>query len=84
VSYSSSKTEAKSTTTQRLSLKSGSTLQKGFVPPTGGSLAMYNLSGLAYYRHSDQGSMLCVDTLQAMYFDGAAYTPFSEHFPHLR
>ena len=37
----------------KLALMSGSSLQKGFVPLTGGTMAVYNSSGLAYYRHSD-------------------------------
>ena len=65
----------------KLALMSGSTLQKGFVPLTGGSMAVYNSSGLAYYRHSDWvGSSRFASTpSRAMYFDGA-YAPFGEPY----
>ncbi len=59
----------------------GSTLQKGFVPLTGGSMAVYNSSGLAYYRHSDWlGSSRFASTpSRTLYFDGA-YAPFGEAY----
>jgi RHS repeat-associated protein len=60
---------------------SGQTLQKGFVPLAGGSMAVYNSSGLAYYRHSDWlGSSRFASTpARALYFDGA-YGPFGESY----
>ncbi len=65
----------------KLALMSGSTLQKGFVPLTGGSMAVYNSSGLAYYRHSDWiGSSRFASTpSRTMYSDGA-YAPFGEPY----
>ncbi len=65
----------------KLALMSGTTLQKGFVPLTGGAAAVYNSSGLAYYRHSDWlgSSRFASTTSQTMYFDGA-YAPFSEPY----
>lgn len=65
----------------KLALMNGSTLQKGFVPLTGGSMAVYNSSGLAYYRHSDWiGSSRFASTpSRTMYFDGA-YAPFGEPY----
>jgi RHS repeat-associated protein len=60
---------------------SGQTLQKAFVPLAGGSMAVYNSSGLAYYRHSDWlGSSRFASTpARALYFDGA-YAPFGESY----
>ena len=65
----------------KLALMSGSTLQRGFVPLTGGSVAVYNSSGLAYYRHSDWiGSSRFASTpSRTLYFDGA-YGPFGESY----
>jgi len=65
----------------KFALMTGSSLQKGFVPLTGGSMAVYNSSGLAYYRHSDWlGSSRFASTpSRAMYFDGA-YGPFGEPY----
>jgi RHS repeat-associated protein len=63
----------------KLALMSGSALQKGFVPLTGGAMAVYNSSGLAYYRHSDWlGSARVGSTAsRTLYFD-LAYAPFGE------
>ncbi|HXQ27062.1 MAG TPA: RHS repeat-associated core domain-containing protein [Candidatus Acidoferrales bacterium] len=65
----------------KLALMTGSTLQKGFVPLTGGTMAVYNSTGLAYYRHSDWiGSSRFASTpSRAMYSDGA-YAPFGETY----
>ena len=65
----------------KLGLMSGSTLQKGLVALTGGSLAVYNSSGLAYYRHADWlGSSRFGSTpSRAMYSDGS-YGPFGEPY----
>jgi RHS repeat-associated protein len=65
----------------KLAIMSGQSLQKGFVPLAGGSTAVYNSSGLAYYRHSDWlGSSRFASTpARAMYFDGA-YAPFGENY----
>jgi RHS repeat-associated protein len=65
----------------KLALMNGSTLQKGFVPLTGGSMAVYNSSGLAYYRHADwlKSSRFSSTPGRAMYFDGA-YAPFGEPY----
>jgi RHS repeat-associated protein len=55
--------------------------QKGYVPLTGGSMAVYNSSGLAYYRHSDWigSSRLASTPTRSIYFDGA-YAPFGEGY----
>jgi RHS repeat-associated protein len=65
----------------KLAIMSGQTLQKAFVPLSGGSVAVYNSSGLAYYRHSDWvGSSRFASTpARALYFDGA-YAPFGENY----
>ncbi len=66
----------------KLGLMTGaSTLQKGYVPLTGGTMAVYNSSGLAFYRHSDWegSSRFASTTSRTMYFDGA-YAPFGEPY----
>jgi RHS repeat-associated protein len=65
----------------KLAIMSGTSIQKGFVKLPGGSVAVYNSSGLAYYRHSDWlGSSRFASTpSRTMYFDGA-YAPFGEAY----
>jgi RHS repeat-associated protein len=65
----------------KLALMTAQTLQKAFVPLTGGSVAVYNSSGLAYYRHSDWlgSSRLASTPTRTMFFDGA-YAPFGEPY----
>jgi RHS repeat-associated protein len=65
----------------KLAIMNGTTLTKAFVPLSGGSFAVYNSSGLAYYRHSDWlGSSRFASTpARALYFDGA-YAPFGENY----
>ena len=65
----------------KFAIMSGATLQKAFVPLTGGSQAVYTSSGLAYYRHSDWiGSSRFASTpTRTMYYDGA-YAPFGEAY----
>ena len=65
----------------KLALMSGQTLTKAFVPLTGGSMAVYNSSGLAYYRHSDWigTSRFASTPSRALYYDGA-YAPFGESY----
>jgi RHS repeat-associated protein len=65
----------------KLALMSGQTLTKAFVPLSGGSVAVYNTGGLAYYRHSDWlGSSRFASTpTRTLYFDGA-YAPFGENY----
>jgi RHS repeat-associated protein len=67
----------------KLSLMSGSTLQKGFVPLTGGSMAVYNSSGLAYYRHSDwvgSSRFASTSTSPTSMYSDVAYAPFGEGY----
>ena len=65
----------------KLALMSGQTLTKAFIPLTGGAVAVYNSSGLVYYRHSDHlGSSRFASTpSRTMYSDGA-YGPFGEPY----
>jgi RHS repeat-associated protein len=65
----------------KLAIMSGQTLQKAFVPLSGDSVAVYNSSGLAYYRHSDWlGSSRVASTpTRTLYFDGS-YAPFGENY----
>ena len=65
----------------KLAIMSAQMLQEAFVPLTGGAVAVYNSSGLAYYRHSDWlGSSRVASTpARALYFDGA-YAPFGENY----
>jgi RHS repeat-associated protein len=67
----------------KLAVMQGSTLQKAFVPLSGGSVAVYNSSGLDYYRHSDWlGNSRFASTptgTNRMYYDGA-YGPFGEAY----
>jgi RHS repeat-associated protein len=65
----------------KLAIMSGQSLTKAFVPLSGGAMAVYNSSGLAYYRHSDWlGSSRFASTpARALYFDGA-YAPFGENY----
>jgi RHS repeat-associated protein len=70
-----------SPTGAKLAVMNGQSLTKAFVPLPAGSMAVYNSSGLAYYRHSDWvGSSRFASTpSRAMYFDGA-YAPFGEPY----
>jgi RHS repeat-associated protein len=65
----------------KLALMNGTTLQKGFVPLAGDAMAVYNSSGLAYYRHSDWlgSSRLASTPSRTIYSDGA-YAPFGEAY----
>jgi len=65
----------------KLALMSSTSLTKAFVPLTGGATAVYNSSGLAYYRHTDHlgSSRLASTPSQALYSD-TAYSPFGEPY----
>jgi RHS repeat-associated protein len=56
-------------------------LQKAFVPLAAGAVAVYNSSGIAYYRHPDWvGSSRFASTpTRGLYYDGA-YAPFGEPY----
>jgi RHS repeat-associated protein len=64
----------------KLALMNGQTLSKAFVPLSAGATAVYNSSGLLYYRHSDWlgSSRLASTTSRTLYYDGA-YAPYGEN-----
>ncbi len=65
----------------KLALMSGQTLSKAFVPLPGGGTAVYNSSGLAYYRHSDWlGSSRFASTPTRTMYSDLAYAPFGENY----
>ena len=65
----------------KLANVNGTTLIKAFVALPGGAKAIYNTSGLAYYRHSDWlgSSRLTSTAVRAMY-SSSAYAPFGEQY----
>ncbi len=71
----------------KTALMNGSTLIKAFVPLPGGGTAIYNSSGLAYYRHPDWLGSSRLSSTQpqssgqssAMY-SSTAYAPFGEQY----
>ncbi len=67
----------------KLALMNGQTLQRAFVSLPGGGSAVYNSSGLAYYRHADWlGSSRFASTVAtptSKYFD-VAYAPYGEDY----
>jgi RHS repeat-associated protein len=65
----------------KLALMNGQTATKVFAPLSGGATAVYNSSGLQYYRHPDWlGSSRVASTPgRTVYYDGA-YAPFGENY----
>jgi RHS repeat-associated protein len=65
----------------KLALMNGQTLNKAFMPLPGGATAVYNSSGLQYYRHSDHlgSSRLASTPSHGLYYSGA-YAPFGEPY----
>jgi RHS repeat-associated protein len=65
----------------KLALMNGQTLIKAFIPLPGGAKAVYNSSGLQYYRHSDHlgSSRLASTASRGLYYSGA-YAPFGESY----
>jgi len=68
----------------KLALMNGSALVKAFVPLAGGAQAVYNASGLQYYRHPDWlgSSRLATTPSRTVYFDGA-YAPYGENYAQI-
>ena len=64
-----------------MALMSGQTVTKVFAPLSGGATAVYNSSGLSYYRHPDWlgSSRVASTTTRTLYYDGA-YAPFGENY----
>ncbi len=65
----------------KLAIMTGQTLQKAFIPLSGGAQAVYNASGLLYYGHSDHLGNVRVGstTSRTVSFD-VAYAPFGETY----
>ncbi|MFZ0293179.1 MAG: RHS repeat-associated core domain-containing protein, partial [Candidatus Sulfotelmatobacter sp.] len=66
----------------KLALMSGtSTLKQAFVPLPAGAVAVYNSSGLAYYRHPDWlGSSRFSSTPTRTMYNDLAFAPFGEPY----
>ena len=65
----------------KLALMSGQTFTKAFLPLPGGGAAVYNSSGLAYYRHSDWlGSSRLATTQSRTCYADVAYGPYGEPY----
>jgi RHS repeat-associated protein len=67
----------------KLAQMNGSTLVKALVALPGGAKAIYNSSGLAYFRHSDWiGSSRLTSTATAptSMYSSSAYAPFGEQY----
>ena len=65
----------------KLALMNGSTFENAYVPLPAGATAVYNSTGLLFYRHPDwQGSArLASTTTQTVYYD-VAYGPYGETY----
>jgi RHS repeat-associated protein len=65
----------------KTALMNSSNLKKAFVPLPGGGTAIYNSSGLAYYRHTDWlGSSRLTSTQARGLYSSQAYAPFGEQY----
>ena len=70
-----------SPTGSKLATVNGATLVEAFVPLPSGATAIYNSTGLAYYRHSDWvGSSRLTSTQARGLFSSSAYAPFGEQY----
>ncbi len=65
----------------KLALMNGQTLSQAFIPLPGGAEAVYNNSGLDYYRHPDWlgSSRLASTSGRGLYFD-TAYSPYGNPY----
>ncbi|HSS99440.1 MAG TPA: RHS repeat-associated core domain-containing protein [Terriglobales bacterium] len=65
----------------KFTVMSGQTLQKAWIPLPGGGTAIYTLSGLTYYRHSDHlGSSRLASTPSRGMYSSASYAPYGEPY----
>jgi RHS repeat-associated protein len=65
----------------KLAFMSGQSLQKAFIALPGGATAVYNSSGLAYYRHSDWlGSSRIASMPDRTVYSSQSYAPFGEAY----
>jgi RHS repeat-associated protein len=62
----------------------GQNLTKAYIPLPGGATAVYNSSGLAYFRHQDWlgSSRLASTPSRTIYYDGA-YLPFGDSYAEM-
>ena len=68
-----------SPTGQRLALASNQALTKAFVPLPGGATAVYDSTGLSFYRHRDWlGSSRLTSSTTRSVLSAPAYAPFGE------
>jgi RHS repeat-associated protein len=66
---------------KKFTVMSGQTLQKALIPLPGGGTAIYTLSGLTYYRHSDHlGSSRLASTPSRTMYSSASYAPYGEPY----
>ncbi len=69
--------------TGKLAKCNGQTLVKAFIALPGGAKAIYNSTGLAYYRHSDwlgSSRLTSTATKPTSMFSSSAYAPFGEQY----
>ncbi len=65
----------------KLAKVNGTTLIKAFIALPSGAKAIYNSTGLAYYRHSDWlGSSRLASTQARALYSSTAYAPFGEQY----
>jgi RHS repeat-associated protein len=65
----------------KLAVMNGQTLQSAFIALPGGATAVYNSSGLAYYRHPDWlGSSRIASTPDNQVYASQSYAPFGEAY----
>jgi RHS repeat-associated protein len=65
----------------KTALMNGTALTKAFLPLPGGATAVYTLTGLAYYRHTDWlGSSRMASTPARALYSSTAYAPFGEAY----
>jgi RHS repeat-associated protein len=65
----------------KTAIMNGQTLSKAFVALPGGGTAIYNSTGLAYYRHTDWlGSSRLTSTPARAVHSDSAYAPFGEEY----
>ncbi len=68
-------------TGQKLAFMNGSTLNQYFAPLVAGVQAVYNSSGLQYYRHADWlGSVRFISKPDGTVYGDQAYAPFGESY----
>lgn len=72
-----------SPTGDKVASANGQTLVKAFVRLPGGAKAVYNSSGIAYYRHSDWlGSSRLASTPSRTLYSSSAYAPLASSMQH--